>query len=50
MKVQSIICGYLEENCYVISNEDKDAIIIDPGEDASKIIKYVKDNDYNSEL
>ena len=45
MKVQAILCGYLEENCYVVSNEAGDAIIIDPGEDANTIIKYINKNE-----
>lgn len=45
MKVQKIVCGYLEENCYVITNDNKDALIVDPGDEASKIMKYIKSNE-----
>lgn len=40
MKIECIKTGYLEENCYVISKEN-DALIVDPGDDAPKIIKLV---------
>lgn len=45
MKIQKIVCGYLEENCYVISNENNDALVIDPGDDGKKIEKYIKDKE-----
>lgn len=40
MKIECIKTGYLEENCYVISKEN-DALIVDPGNDAEKIISLV---------
>ena len=47
MKIGTIVCGYLEENCYILSNEMGDGIIIDPGDRASDIIKYVNKNELN---
>ena len=38
MKVDRLVCGYLEENCYIISNEIGDAIIVDPGDNADIIV------------
>ena len=42
MDLKVIKVGYLEENCYIISLNK--TIIIDPGDEADKIIKYLKDN------
>ncbi len=37
MEIKTVVCGYLKENCYVVTKDDK-TIIIDPGDEASKII------------
>ena len=47
MDLKIIKVGYLEENCYIISKEK--TIIIDPGDEANKIIKYFKDNNLDLE-
>ena len=36
MKVKKIVVGYLETNCYILIKE-KDALIIDPGDEYEKI-------------
>jgi len=43
MQVKKIVVGALEENCYVIVNSFKEALIIDPGDEADKILDFVKD-------
>lgn len=40
LKVETIINGDLEENCYVIHN-DKYALIVDPGSEENRIIKKI---------
>lgn len=40
MKVEKIVVGSLAENCYLVSNEKKEAILIDPGDDAEDIIRF----------
>lgn len=40
MKIGRVITGYLEENCYVISDE-KTCLVIDPGDDYDKIEKEI---------
>lgn len=40
--VKKIITGFLQENCYIVSN-GHNALIIDPGADAQKIIQYIHD-------
>lgn len=44
MKIKVIINGYLEENCYIISKNNK-ALIVDPGNDYEKIKKYIKEEE-----
>lgn len=38
MEINRVIVGTLEENCYIITKNNQ-SIIIDPGDDADKIIK-----------
>ena len=42
MDLKVIKVGYLEENCYIITSSK--TIVIDPGDEADRIIKYLKDN------
>lgn len=41
MKVECIKVGFLEENCYILSIGE-DALVIDPGDEADKIIKVLE--------
>ena len=41
MKISTIINGPLEENCYILS-KDNNALIIDPGSEAKKIIESLE--------
>ncbi len=41
MKVEKIVTGYLEENCYVIYDESNKAILVDPGSEEEKIDKFI---------
>ena len=40
LKVEVVVNGYLEENCYIVHN-DKNALIVDPGSESEKIIDKV---------
>lgn len=40
MKIKTLVVGELEENCYIVENDDS-CIIIDPGDEAQKIIDNV---------
>lgn len=40
IKVEKVVVGYLEENCYVVSLEN-DCLVIDSGDDVKKIINLV---------
>lgn len=42
MIVDKVVTGYLEENCYLIEKDNK-VIVIDPGDEAPKIIKKIND-------
>ncbi|OPX17892.1 hypothetical protein BXT86_04125 [candidate division WOR-3 bacterium 4484_100] len=42
MEIRRCVVGPLETNCYIISSERK-GIIIDPGDEAQKIIKEISD-------
>ena len=41
MRLKSIVVGYLETNCYVLAEETGDAVIIDPGASADRILHLV---------
>ncbi len=43
MKIERLIVGQLQSNCYIIYDEKSlDAIVIDPGDDADRILDIVK--------
>lgn len=42
MKIKKIVTGSLEENCYILIN-DNDCLVIDPGDDFYKIKEEIKD-------
>lgn len=41
MKVERLIVGDLEENCYILTKNNK-TLIIDPGDESTKIINFCK--------
>lgn len=45
MKVKTLIVGELQENCYCLFNEEKEALVIDPGAESEKIINALKGYD-----
>ncbi len=44
MQIKRIIVGDFEVNCFVLSGTNQEAIVIDPGAEPEKIIKFVKDS------
>ncbi len=45
-RMKILVLGMIQTNCYIISNgETKEAIVIDPADDAEKIEQYLKAND-----
>jgi len=47
INIKQIPTGKWKENCYIISNTVGDALIVDPGADKQKIVKYIDNNDLN---
>ena len=45
MKLKRLILGPLQSNGYVISNEKKECIVIDPGHIGKKIVNYIEENE-----
>lgn len=45
--VKQLTLGEMQENCYIVYNEDKNAIIIDPGYGFEIIDNFVKQNRLN---
>jgi len=44
--MKTLVLGMVQTNCYIISNgETKEAIVIDPADDAEMIMQYLKAND-----
>lgn len=43
MEIKTIVTGVLDENCYVLIN-NKECLVVDPGDDYSKIKEVVGDN------
>lgn len=44
MKIDKIVVGSLEENCYILTINNK-CLIIDPGDESEKIIDFIKDKE-----
>lgn len=42
IKVKTVLVGSLSTNCYVISNDNNYGVIVDPGEDAEKIVELIE--------
>lgn len=43
MKIDTLVLGDYQTNCYILSKEDK-CLVIDPGNEVNKIINYIEDN------
>ncbi|MEO4052394.1 MBL fold metallo-hydrolase [Solibacillus sp. CAU 1738] len=44
LNVRKYCLGPVQTNCYIISNKNKDCLIFDPGEEATRIIKEIRVN------
>lgn len=40
MKIDRVVVGYLEENCYILTLNNK-CLVVDPGDEANKIIDVI---------
>jgi len=43
MNIERIAVGPLQTNCYVVYNSKKEAFIVDPGDEADKIKRFIRD-------
>lgn len=47
MNIEKLTVGALENNCYIISDEEtKEAVIVDPGDEPDRILDLIKKNEY----
>lgn len=42
LQVHCLVVGNLQENCFILINNNDEALIIDPGDEAKKIIDFLK--------
>ena len=47
INIKNIPNGKWKENCYVVSNLNSDALIIDPGGAVKSIVNFIKDKNLN---
>ena len=51
MLIKTLTVGYLETNCYIVTDENTGkCAIIDPGADSSTIIDYIESNNLTTEI
>lgn len=41
MQIEKLVVGSLRENCYIVTNKNNDCLVIDPGDEAKKIINAI---------
>jgi len=46
-KILKLVVGMLQENCFIVFDENKDAFIVDPGGSVEEIIKSINENKLN---
>ena len=46
MKIETMVVGKLATNCYIISR-DGEACLVDPGDEAARILRYIEDNNFS---
>lgn len=48
INIITLITGSFEENCYIVYDENNEAFIVDPGDDANRIIDECEKNNLNA--
>lgn len=43
--IKKLILGSMQTNCYVLSNESKECLVIDPGAQGQKVSRYLLENE-----
>lgn len=46
-KIIKLVVGQLQENCFILFDENKDAFVVDPGESSENIIEAIEKNSLN---
>ncbi|WP_085875921.1 MBL fold metallo-hydrolase [Peptoniphilus vaginalis] len=46
-KIMKLVVGQLQENCFILFDENKDAFVVDPGESSENIIEAIEKNSLN---
>lgn len=46
-KIMKLVVGQLQENCFILFDENKDAFIVDPGASSEAIIEAIEKNSLN---
>lgn len=46
-KIIKLVVGQIQENCFILFDENKDAFVVDPGESSENIIETIEKNDLN---
>jgi glyoxylase-like metal-dependent hydrolase (beta-lactamase superfamily II) len=44
MKIYPVVVGSLSTNCYIVASDQKNAFVIDPGDDAPRILAVINKN------
>lgn len=50
MNIKSMALGMVQANCYIITNNQNECAIIDPGGDTNKIIDYLQQNNITPKM
>ena len=44
MRIEARVTGFIEENCYLVSNPDtRETVVLDPGDDAARLLARLQD-------
>ncbi len=44
LKIKTLVVGPIQNNCYIVYDENKTTFVVDPGGDGSKIVSLCKEN------
>lgn len=47
MNIECIVTGAYQENCYLLWNDNQQALVIDPGDNADHLIEHIKKKELN---
>lgn len=50
MEIHCLVTGVLEENCYIVNQNDIQAVIVDPGDNAPDLLGFLRSHNLTPEL